>query len=180
MTSPSSPLRGILGVIADNTTLVEMNSGTPKGTLDQAKKNLGNKLSGILKPMEEAVGLPSIAAGTSVTVHYQWVRQLTGGEAGKTRLDAILNAIAEIQKQIDALGPGVADRSPLEILPNPSFRASLQALREQATSVPPPISKLITEMAAVARGCGCNDRDQRSGRRVYAADRARLQHVDRE
>jgi type VI secretion system protein ImpL len=152
LTSPSSPLRGILGVVADNTTLVEMNSSTPKGTLDQAKKNLGNKLSGILKPMEEAVGLPSIAAGTNVTVHYQWVRQLTGGEAGKTRLDAILNAIAEIQKQIDALGPGVADRSPLEILPNPSFRASLQALREQATSVPPPISKLITEMAAVAEG----------------------------
>jgi type VI secretion system protein ImpL len=152
LTSPSSPLRSILNTVASNTTLVEMAPGAPKGKLDQAKKDLGDKLSGIFKPMENAVGMPSVEPGTGVTVHYQWVRQLTGGETGKTRLDAILNAIAEVQKQIDALGPGVADKSPLEILPNPSFRASLQSLREQATGVPPAISKLVTEMAAMVEG----------------------------
>ena len=153
LTSATSPLRALLGAVVANTTLVEMQSGSvPKGSLGQAKKNLGEKISGILKPMEEAVGMPSVAAGTNVTVHYQWVRQLTGGEAGKTRLDAIINALAEVQKQIDALGPGVADKRPLDILPNPSFRESIDALREQGNGLPPAMERLITDIAAIARG----------------------------
>jgi type VI secretion system protein ImpL len=152
LTSPTSPLRGLLRVVADNTTLVEMSTSAPKGVVDETKVKLRNTLSGVLGPMEKAVGMASVAPGTSVTVTYQWVRQLMAGEPGKTQLDAIINSIAEIQKQIDALGPGVADKRPLEFLSNQSFRDQLQTLRQQGTGLPPAIGALVAQIVAAAEG----------------------------
>ncbi len=53
LTSQTSPLRGVLNVVRDNTTLVETaTSGAPKTAVDQAKKKAEDTLSGIMKPME--------------------------------------------------------------------------------------------------------------------------------
>src|SRR4029078_3092602 len=85
---------------------------------------------------EEALGLSTIAAGTAVTYHYQWVRQLTAGEPGKAPLDAIINTIAEIPKQLDTLGPDVAGGSVVAILSNAQFRGLTETLKAQAHHQP--------------------------------------------
>ena len=147
LTSPTSPLRGLLTVIAANTTLVENQTAAPKGVVDQTKKKVTDTIAGVLKPMEDAVGMAAVQPGTRVTAHYQWVRQLSGGEAGKTPLDAVINSIGEIQKQIDTLGPDVAGGSSLQILSNPSFRVLLQSLRQQAATLPPAVGRIVSEIA---------------------------------
>jgi hypothetical protein len=83
----------------------------------------------------------------SVTTHFQWARQLTAGEPGKTLLDSIINSITEIQKQLDALGPDVAGRSPRNP-GSPSFRVLIQMLKQQAGGLPRGISRLVTEIVA--------------------------------
>jgi type VI secretion system protein ImpL len=148
LTAPTSPLRGILRVVEDNTTLVQApTGGAPKGRVDQTTKKVTDALTGILKPMQKAAGMAAVEPGMRVTAHFQWVRQFLSGEAGKTQLDAITNSIAEIQKQIDTLGPDVAGRSPLEILSNPSFRVQMQTLRQQASALPPVVGRLVSEIA---------------------------------
>ena len=141
--SPTSPLRGLLRVVADNTTLVDTKTGSTPTVVEQARK----KLDSVLKPVQEAVGMAGLPPGTSVTAQFQWVRQLTAGEAGKTQLDAIINSIGEIQKQLDALGPDVPGGSPVQILASPSFRVLMQQLRQQAAVLPAGLRTLVSQIA---------------------------------
>ena len=148
LTGPASPLRTLLTVVATNTTLVEApTGGASQGVVGQTKKQAADAFSKFMKPIHEATGMPSVDPGARVTAHFQWVRQLLAGEAGKAQLDGVINSITEIQKQIDTLGPDVAGRSPLEMLSNPSFRVVTQNLREQASSLPPSVGRLVSEIA---------------------------------
>jgi type VI secretion system protein ImpL len=146
--APTSPLRGILHVVADNTTLVEQTSPSQAtGVLGQTRKKVTDTLTGVLKPLESAAGLPTTEPGRLVTAHFQWVSQLTAGEAGKTQLDAIIQSLAAIQQQLDALGPDVAGGSPVDILSSPSFRALTQTLRVQSAALPPGLRTLVSQIA---------------------------------
>jgi len=148
LASPTSPLRGLLQVVADNTTLASPAGGSaPKGVVDQTRKKVTDAVTGIIKPVEEAVGMSSVEPGMRVTTQFQWVRQLTAGEPGKTQLDGIINSIAEVQKQLDALGPDVAGGSPVQILSSPSFRVLMETLRQQARALPPGLSRLVSQIA---------------------------------
>jgi type VI secretion system protein ImpL len=82
-----------------------------------------------------------------VTAEFQWIRQLLAGDTGKAQLDGVINAVGEIQKQIDTLGPDVAGKSSLEMISNPSFRVLIQNLRQQASSLPPVAGRIVSEIA---------------------------------
>jgi type VI secretion system protein ImpL len=145
LTSPASPLRTLLRVVADNTTLVD--TTTPKGVVGETTKRVTDILSGALKPIQKSVGASPVEPGMHVTAHFQWVRQLTAGEAGKTQLDGIIHSIADIQQQLDTLGPDVAGGNPEQILANPSFRTLMQTLRQQADALPPVARGLVSQIA---------------------------------
>ena len=148
LTSPTSPLRGLLTVISTNTTLVEVSAtGAPKGVIDQTKGKIKGTLGGIIAPIEKGLGMPSVEPGMRVTAHFQWVRQFLAGEAGKAQLDSVLSAVGQIQRQIDTLGPDVAGKSALVMLTDPSFRVLTQDLRQQAASLPPAVGRIVAEIA---------------------------------
>jgi type VI secretion system protein ImpL len=146
--APTSPLRGLLRVVADNTTLVDQtNPSAPSGIVGETKKKVGDLLSGVIDAGKRATGMPSGQPGMLVTAQFQWVRQLQAGEAGKTQLDAIIQSLAAIQQQLDALGPDVAGGSPVDILSSPSFRALMQTLRVQSAALPPGLRTLVSQIA---------------------------------
>ncbi len=126
LTAPTSPLRGLLRVVADHTTLVENAPAAPapKGVIAKTRQKVTDSVAGILKPVQDAAGVSPGVPGRMVTAHFQWVRQLSAGEAGKTQLDGILQIAREIQQQLDTLGPDVAGESPVQILSSPSFRVA--------------------------------------------------------
>jgi type VI secretion system protein ImpL len=146
LTSPTSPLRGLLRVIADNTTLVETSGALPTTAIGQATKSAKDKVSDVFGRIGSAVGMTG-EPGRQVTAQFQWVQQLTAGEPGKTRLDTIIASIAEIQKQLDTIGPDVAGARPKDILASPSFRVLMQTLRQQAAGLPPSLGKLVLQIA---------------------------------
>ncbi len=147
LVSSTSPLRGILRVTADNTALAETPTGAPKGVVGETTKKITETLGNVFKPMQRAAGLPSAEPGMAVTAHFQWVRQLTTGEAGKTQLDEILRTLSDIQQQLDTLGPDVAGASPGAILASPTFRPFMQTLRQQADALPPAPRTLVSQIA---------------------------------
>jgi type VI secretion system protein ImpL len=146
--APTSPLRGLLRVVVDNTTLVEQtNPSAATGVLGQTRKKVTDTLTGFVKPLESAAGVPTVEPGTVVTANFGWARQLTAGEAGKTQLDAIIQSLAAIQQQLDALGPDVAGGSPVDILSSASFRALTQTLRVQSEALPPGLRSLVSQIS---------------------------------
>ncbi|MEO6237724.1 MAG: type VI secretion system membrane subunit TssM, partial [Vicinamibacterales bacterium] len=148
LAGPTSPLRGLVRVVADNTTLVEAASSSATGGLiDQTRKTAAQKLADLLKPGQRALGMATVAPGTLVTAQFQWARQLTAGEAGKTLLDGILRTIGEIQQQLDTLGADVAGGSPVAILSSPAFRAQVLTLQQQSAVLPPGLRKLVSDIA---------------------------------
>jgi type VI secretion system protein ImpL len=152
LTSPGSPLRGILRVVADNTTLADTTAPeAPKGTVDEARKKIGD----LLKPFQEAAGLPTKTPGMLVTSHFQWVRQLTAGQAGQTQLDGVLNALTETQKQLDTLGPDIGGASSEQILASSQLRQVTVSLRQQIGVLPDPLRNLLKDIPdAPRRGLG--------------------------
>jgi type VI secretion system protein ImpL len=149
LTSPSSPLRGILRVVRDQTALADTTKpAAPTGVLSGTKKKIEETLGGISKSLGDPIGLPPGTPGLLVTTQFQWVRQLTEGELGKTQLDAILATLGEIQRQFDTLGPEIGGASTVQILANPSFRTQMQTLRQQAATLPSGLRTLVTEIAA--------------------------------
>jgi len=149
LTSPTSPLASLLSVIADQTTLVQAPAGAAaSGAINRATQ----AIEGIMNPAQKALGLAAVAPGTRVTAHFQWVRQLLAGEPGKRQIDGILNSIREIQKQLDTLGPDVPGGSPIRTLQDPSFRALMQTLRYQATSLPPAVGRIVSQIADAPEG----------------------------
>jgi type VI secretion system protein ImpL len=149
LTAPSSPLRGLLRVVSDHTTLVENAPAAPapKGVIAETRQKVTDRVAGILKPIQDAAGVSSGVPGRMVTAHFQWVRQLSAGEAGKTQLDVILQTLTQIQQQLDRLGPDVAGERPVQTLSSPSFRVLMQTLRQQVEALPPGLRTLLTEIA---------------------------------
>jgi len=146
LTAETSPLRGLLRVVAANTTLVDPKSA-PKGVVAETQKKVTDSVTSVLKPLQKAAGLPAVEPGTLVTYHFQWVRQLTAGEPGKTQLDRIIQSVAEIQRQLDRLGPDLAGQSPVQILSSEAFRELTQTLRQQAADLPAGLRTLVSQIA---------------------------------
>jgi type VI secretion system protein ImpL len=147
LTSPSSPLRGILRVVRDQTTLADT---TPPpataGRIDATTKKVTDFLKGAKTSIERATGTAIGTPGVTVTAHFNWVRQLTTGEPGQTPLDGIIATLLKIQQDLETLGPDVAGRRPSEILASPSFRVLMQTLRQQTTAMPPVFRDLLGEI----------------------------------
>jgi type VI secretion system protein ImpL len=146
----TSPLRGLVRVVAENTTLAKTaGSPAPKGVIDQAKQSASQTLGDWLKTAKGRVGLPTttVEPGTVVTAEFLWARQLTTGEAGKTPLDAILGTIGEIQQQLETLGSDVSGGRPVDILNSTSFRGLKLKLDQQSETLPRGLRALISEIA---------------------------------
>ena len=177
LTAPTSPLRGILRVVADNTNLVPPdNAAPPSGALAAARKKLSEGLGSVIKPFKDTAGIPSVPPGSMITAHFQPIRQLVAGEAGKAPIDSILQVIAEIQQQLGTLGPDVAGANPLDILSSSMFRGLLQSLQQQAAALPPGLRTLVAQIGdttgrSVISGA-TNEVEQRYEQEVVTACRA--------
>jgi type VI secretion system protein ImpL len=154
LTSPSSPLRGILRVVRDQTTLADTTPAPPppSGALGATTKRVEDFLKKTRTTVEWATGTKAGTPGMTVAAHFNWVRTLTTGDAGQTPLDGIIATLQKIQQDLETLGPGVADRRPVEILSSASFKVLLQQLRQQAAAMPPVIRGLLDDIGNTSEG----------------------------
>ena len=151
LAGPTSPLRGLLRLVVDNTTLIEPKpqAAEPSTTFSAARKKI-TELGGLMKPTAEASA--SVAPGALVTAHFQPIQQLLVGEAGKTPLDDILRSIAAIEQHLGTLGPEVGAGDPMDLLSSSSLRGLLASLRQQSQTLPPAIRLWVDQIADRAEG----------------------------
>ncbi len=112
LASSSSPLRGLLKVVADNTKLVE----PPKSTAPSSTSRAGDLLGDLFKEGKEQIGLSTLQPGAQVTAHFAPIRRMVEGDPGSAPIDRILVQIGEIQKQLSLVGPSLGGVPPLEAI----------------------------------------------------------------
>ena len=173
LASPTSPLRGLLKTVADNTTFVEPEAAAPAaGTLSSAGKTVTDKLGTILKPLKDAAGIPATPPGASITAHFQPIHRLVAGAPGSAPIDPILAKIGQVEQQLKALGPQVGGGDPLEALKNPALRDLLRSLQDEAATLPPVVQDVVAKIGHNAAGTvsrvASDDLESRYRREVLA------------
>jgi type VI secretion system protein ImpL len=160
LSGPTSPLRGLLRVVADNTMLIDVpDAAAPpsSGALSSAKNAVADRLGKLLKSAQQASGASTRMPGTLVTAHFQPIHRLLAGAPGMAPIDKILDRIAQIQQELNSLGPGVGNTDALTALSSPSLRGFLQSLKEDAALLPPSVETLVTQIGHRAQGSVVSD-----------------------
>src|SRR6266542_4476886 len=148
LAGPTSPLKGLLGAVADNTMLVEQPSA-PSGAAATAKKAITDKLGGLFGKLPgQMKGAPTLP-GALVTAHFQPIHRLLAGEPGNTPLDQILLRIGQLQHHLGSLATD-PNSTPPDALSDPAFREIAQSLREEAAPMPPVVQGIVAQIGRKA------------------------------
>jgi type VI secretion system protein ImpL len=146
ISSPASPLKGFLKIVADNTDLLKPDTsatGQATGALDKA---LDAKLGGLKK----ILGAPPEGAappGTKVTTYFEPIRKLVDGPPGQAPIDQMLASLQQQSQRIQKTGSGVGQQSALD----PSVQAAVgdakRSLDLMAKQMPAPLGNIVAEVA---------------------------------
>ncbi|HEY8508373.1 MAG TPA: type VI secretion system membrane subunit TssM, partial [Steroidobacteraceae bacterium] len=159
ISSPTSPLKGLLAVIADNTDLLRPDNSAEKKLTEAAEKALAAKTA----QLEKMFGSPPATAakpGTRVSQAFQQVRQLVSGAPGQAPIDQVLASLAQTHQQLQSMGNSLGDTSALDALTRSGQADALRSLQLVAKQLPGPVGAMIaqigtqTEKVAVAEARG--------------------------
>jgi type VI secretion system protein ImpL len=152
LTGPTSPLRGLLRTIVDNTALVELGENAPTGGLAAAKKNITDSLGKAMRSVKEVAGVSTATPGSMVTAHFQPIQRLIAGAPGTAPIDKTFGQLAQLQQQLKSLSPDVGGADPLEALSNPAFRSTLATIQQDAATLPPLVGSLVAQIGKGGEG----------------------------
>jgi type VI secretion system protein ImpL len=146
LVGPTSPLRGILRTVVENTTLVA--SSSEAGAPPAAAPSLGTRITegarDIFNSARQKItgGVPP---GTLITEHFQPIHRLMAGQPAP--IDGTFEQIRKIRDQLLKLGPQAGGEQPLRALSDPAVRDLLRSLKQDAANLPSPVNALIGEIA---------------------------------
>ncbi len=146
VSSPASPLKGFLTVVATNTDLLKQDTsatGQASGAVDKA---LEARLAGLKKILGEP---PEGAAqpGAKVTAYFEPIRKLVDGPPGQAPIDQMLTTLQQQARRLQTTGSGVGQQSALD----PSVQAAVadakRSLDAMAKQMPAPLGNIVSEVA---------------------------------
>ena len=150
LTASTSPLRGLVRMVNTHTNLVAAPAASSSGVIDKAREKITRGIGGVMRPIQEAIGVPTTAPGAIVTAHFQPIHQLQVGEIGKQPIDAILAVIGEIEKQLGTIGPDLGGADSVKAISSETLRGLRRSLEQQAEPLPAHIAKLITDIGRIS------------------------------
>jgi type VI secretion system protein ImpL len=153
LVGPTSPLRGLLKTVVDNTSLVAASEapGAPSiGTrITEGAKDL------FYTAQKKMSGTSGLAPGTVITQHFQPIHRLMSGAPAP--IDGVFDQVRKIRVQLLTLGPQVGGANPLKALADPALLDLRRALRQDAANLPPPVNTLVTQIAEHVEGSVSSD-----------------------
>jgi type VI secretion system protein ImpL len=150
LVGPTSPLRGILKTVVDNTSLVVAEGAAPAAT-PSLTDQVAERAKGLFnQATEKFTGAPGTPAGTLVTKRFQPIHRLMNGAPAP--FDMTLDHIRKIRDQLLKLGPQVGGANPLRAISDPAVLDLWRSLEQDAANLPPPVNTLIGQIAQHAGG----------------------------
>jgi type VI secretion system protein ImpL len=154
LSGPTSPLKGFLQVVENNTNLTrpKPNAGKVEGAVSAvsaAMRATQDRLRQILAANDTASGPATPRPGARVTAHFAAINKLTDSTApGGAAIDRVLNQLGQISQQLNSVGGGIGETNALDALTRAGSGEKLRALQQQAAALPPPIGALVTSIAS--------------------------------
>ena len=141
-----SPFRGILKIVADNTSLAPSAESKPSGVVGTVTDRLGK----VFDEGKKLVGQGSVAPGVQVARHFARLHQMVAGEPGSAPVDQVISKIGAIQKQLSSVGTRYGEVSPLEALTRSGQGDLMRSLQQDATTMPPQVGAIVTQITGRA------------------------------
>jgi type VI secretion system protein ImpL len=141
VSSPASPLKGLLSIADTNTALV-----SASGSSDPSKLLAAAADRAQLTVLSKALGDDKSTArvpGAKVAAHFAPIHALLAGTAGQTPLDQVLVLLVHTHDQLQSVGSGVGETSALDALTKSGQVDALQGLEQAAKQLPPPVNEMI-------------------------------------
>ncbi len=142
LSAPTSPLRGLIKTIDDNTYLVKPpDAAVPvPGAVAAAQQSLGK----LFAQTKAAAGVPTKTPGTRATAHFNQIHQLMAGSPAP--IDRILGQLQQIRQVMLSTGTAPGQTRPLDAVADQQLNAMLTALKQDAAMLPPAIAGWITQL----------------------------------
>jgi type VI secretion system protein ImpL len=142
LSGPTSPLRGLLKAVDDNTYIVKPPDPAKPGIIG----GIGSRIGGALERGRARLGVPTVVPGAQITAHFEPIHRLLAGDKGSAPIDAILNKLRELQQKVEPLGalggPDVKDPQAIA-----GIGETANALKRDAVALPPSIGSVVTQVA---------------------------------
>ena len=141
---PTSPLKGILRTVVDNTTLV----ATAEGNAANPPPSVGQRITEGARDIfnrGRALVVGGVAPGTAVTRHFTPIHRLMAGAPAP--IDGILEQVRKIRDQLLRLGPQAGGGLTIKALTDPAMLDQLRTLQLDAANLPSPVNGLVAEIA---------------------------------
>jgi type VI secretion system protein ImpL len=142
--SSTSPLKGLLKVVADNTDLLRVDPAAA-GAKSLAERAIDSRAAQLARTLG-AQSATAAKPGALVAAHFQPIRQLVAGPPGQTQLDMVLTSLGETQRQLAAIGTGLGDTSALDTLTRSGQADALRSLQLIAKQLPVPVGDMIAQI----------------------------------
>ena len=143
LSRPTSPLRGVLKAVDEQTFLVP-----PKDPA--ASTTVKGRLEGVFGTGKKVLGIDTPPAGTKVTKHFADLHRLVTGDAGSAPIDGVVRRLDELQKKVGALGDRVGNRPATDAGAVGAATEVAGALKLDAEQLPPEVAAVVTKIAAGA------------------------------
>ena len=140
VSSPASPLKGLLNVADTNTNLSAPGPADPAKLLAAAADRV--QLTLVAKTLGADQSAAPVA-GAKVTAHFAPIHALLAGTSGQAPLDQVLAQLAHTHDQLQSVGSGIGQTSALDALTKAGQVDALQGLEQAAKQLPPPVDDMI-------------------------------------
>jgi type VI secretion system protein ImpL len=140
ITGPTSPLRGVLKVAVENTSLV----GAPQ---NPSAQSVGTRIAegarDIFNRANQTI-TGAAPAGTVVTKRFEPLQRLMAGAPAP--IDGVFDQVRKIRDQLARLGPQAGGGEPLSALTDPAILDLWRTVRQDSVNLPQPVDRLVQEI----------------------------------
>jgi type VI secretion system protein ImpL len=140
LTSPTSPLKGVLKIAVENTSLV----GTAP---DPSKQAIGTRIAEGARDLfnqaqQKLAGTGP--AGTVVTQRFEPIQRLMAG--APSPFDGVLDQVRKIREQVSRVATELGGTAPLTAIKDPAVHDLWRSVDQDASNLPQPVDRLVKEI----------------------------------
>jgi type VI secretion system protein ImpL len=139
---PTSPLRGFLKAVDEQTFLVKPSEPTAPTVTD--------RIGDVFNKGKQKLGLPTVVPGVNVTRHFADLHRLVTGDSGNAPIDAVVRRLDELQKKVGALGDGVGKTNPTNAGAVGAASEAADSLKLDAEQLPAAVGMVVSRIATGA------------------------------
>jgi type VI secretion system protein ImpL len=139
LSGPSSPLRGYLKVVDDNTFLVKPEDA------NKPPSALTDRLNILLEKGKEKVGIATAKPGAKVTARFAAIHRLLEGAPGSAPIDAVLGKMGQLQQELAPVGETLGQQ-PLDAQKSAAVGRIVQSMKLDAASLPSSVGSAVARV----------------------------------